>query len=153
MNTIYLTLLASFSTKDTVFSQAPDSIVNTPQSHGSFMSHWGVVLVIFLITFVVLAYIVYRMNKPKHIFEVPTDWKQKNPPPDFGDIFRGVSGDARKLYKDLITKCHPDRFVGDNQKTEIATTLSSEITRSRHNYSQLLKLKTKAVELLQIEVD
>lgn len=46
---------------------------------------------------------------------------------------------SRDLYKLLITKVHPDRFI-DEKKT-IATELSSRITENKKDYAELLKLK------------
>ena len=45
---------------------------------------------------------------------------------------------ARKLYKELIIKAHPDR---NPNNIELAKTLSQQITENRYNYAELKKLQ------------
>ena len=47
---------------------------------------------------------------------------------------------ARKLYKELSLAVHPDRHP-DRRKT--AESLMRRVTSNKHNYSELLKLKTE----------
>lgn len=44
------------------------------------------------------------------------------------------------LYDKLKVKCHPDRFIEDNQKF-IAETLFQELQKHRHNYEKLLEIE------------
>jgi hypothetical protein len=55
---------------------------------------------------------------------------------------------SKSLYKELITKVHPDIFadVDDKQK---ATELSSSITENKHNYNELSKLKKEVHSFLK----
>ena len=53
---------------------------------------------------------------------------------------------SRNLYKELIIKVHPDRFL--DSKKEIATELSSRITKAKKNYSELLHLKEEVENFL-----
>lgn len=53
------------------------------------------------------------------------------------DIFK-----AESLYKKLITKVHPDRFI-DEDKKQLAEELSKEITKNKHSYSKLLDLEAQ----------
>jgi hypothetical protein len=62
------------------------------------------------------------------------------------DIANGINGNTRKLYKELITKIHPDRFLDD--KKIIANELSQKITESKHNHSQLVELKNQVDKFL-----
>ena len=52
---------------------------------------------------------------------------------------------ARKLYKELSLAVHPDRHP-DRRKT--AESLMRRVTSNKHNYSELLKLKTEIEESL-----
>ena len=52
---------------------------------------------------------------------------------------------ARKLYKELSLAVHPDRHP-DRRKT--AESLMRRVTSNKHNYSELLKLKTEIEENL-----
>ena len=46
---------------------------------------------------------------------------------------------AKSLYKELILKAHPDRHV---DKADLAQSITEEINKNRHNYQELLKLKS-----------
>ena len=52
---------------------------------------------------------------------------------------------ARKLYKELSLAVHPDRHP---DRRETAENLMRRVTANRHNYSELLKLKTEIEESL-----
>jgi hypothetical protein len=54
---------------------------------------------------------------------------------------------SNKLYKELITKTHPDLFEKENKL--YATELSSKITKNKKNYNELLKLKLEVEDFLQ----
>lgn len=69
---------------------------------------------------------------------------------DFGNLIKS-SFHASKLYDELIRKCHPDRFVGDDRKIEIAMQLSSKITENRNNLKKLEELAEEAKEKLSIQ--
>lgn len=45
---------------------------------------------------------------------------------------------ARRLYKELINKTHPDRHPNNN---ELANILSQQVTENRYNYAELKKLQ------------
>lgn len=62
------------------------------------------------------------------------------------NITKSISHSA-KLYKELITKTHPDLFESDNKV--FATELSAEITKNKKNYNELLKLKKIVEDFLQ----
>lgn len=46
---------------------------------------------------------------------------------------------AKRLYKELILMAHPDRH---SDKIELAQSITKEINKNRHNYQELLKLKS-----------
>ena len=53
---------------------------------------------------------------------------------------------SRELYKTLIVKVHPDKFLDSNK--EIATELSARITKAKRNYDELTSLKTEVEKFL-----
>lgn len=48
---------------------------------------------------------------------------------------------SKELYKELITKVHPDRFT--DERKEKAAELSSRITKAKKNYHELQLLKNE----------
>jgi len=46
------------------------------------------------------------------------------------------------IYDKLKVKCHPDRFVDENQKS-IAENLFQELQKHRYNYEKLLEIEIK----------
>jgi hypothetical protein len=68
---------------------------------------------------------------------------------DTAENFTKSISHSDKLYKELITKIHPDLFE-DNNKI-YATELSAKITKNKKNYNELLKLKIEVENFLQIE--
>lgn len=58
---------------------------------------------------------------------------------------------SRDLYKQLSTKCHPDRFI-DNDLNYKANEIFQEITKNQRNYKKLLELKETAQTQLNITI-
>ena len=52
---------------------------------------------------------------------------------------------ARKLYKELSIKAHPDKHP---DKTTVAEEIMQKITSNQHNYTVLLELKKEVEEKL-----
>lgn len=57
---------------------------------------------------------------------------------------------AEPIYKELIIKCHPDRFAPDEAKMAIADELSKRITKSKHDLKMLAVIRQEAEEKLNI---
>lgn len=55
------------------------------------------------------------------------------------NVVEGISK-AKKLYKELILKSHPDRHP---EKEELAKDITEQININRYNYRELLKLKER----------
>ena len=53
---------------------------------------------------------------------------------------------SKSVYDELKTKCHPDRYVDDQQK-ELAQQLFQKLQKSRYNHKQLLELKEQIFHL------
>ena len=70
---------------------------------------------------------------------------------DFKNIVDS-SFNAAKLYGEMIRKCHPDRFIGDERKIEVANRLSAEISDNKNNIKRLKELRIEAREKLEIDI-
>lgn len=53
---------------------------------------------------------------------------------------------SKSLYKELITKVHPNNF--NDERIDLATELSSKITRAKRNYEELEKLSIEVDEFI-----
>ena len=69
---------------------------------------------------------------------------------DFKDIFSDFNK-SKEIYKELILKCHPDRFV-DPELNHIATDLCLRIAENKSSHSKLCQLKEEAIDKLKIEL-
>ena len=70
---------------------------------------------------------------------------------DFDEIVNN-SFNSEKLYKDLLIKCHPDRFAPNEEKVAIANELSKRITESKHDVKGLVALRLEAINKLNIKI-
>lgn len=57
---------------------------------------------------------------------------------------------AEPIYKELIIKCHPDRFAPNEEKMAIADELSKQIRKNKHDLKELISLRQEAIEKLNI---
>lgn len=70
---------------------------------------------------------------------------------DMGNTMNSMFN-AEPLYKELIRKCHPDRFAPDERKMTIASELSMRITKNKHDRKILEALRQEAVNKLNINI-
>ena len=70
---------------------------------------------------------------------------------DFGNTVNSMFN-AEPLYKELIVKCHPDRFSPDEAKMAIANELSMQITKNKQNIKRLEALRQEAKNKLNINI-
>jgi len=56
---------------------------------------------------------------------------------------------SKDLFKQLSSKCHPDRFL-DAELNAKANEIYQEITKNKRNYNKLLELKEIAINELKI---
>lgn len=68
---------------------------------------------------------------------------------DIGNTMNSMFN-AEPLYKELIKKCHPDRFAPDEEKMAIASELSMRITKNKQNRKSLEALRQEAINKLNI---
>lgn len=70
---------------------------------------------------------------------------------DFSNLVNS-SFNASRLYKELLVKCHPDRFAHDTEKMAIANELSAMVTKNKHDIKRLEELKEEAKQKLNINL-
>ena len=70
---------------------------------------------------------------------------------DFDNIVNSAFN-SNKLYRDLIIKCHPDRFAPDESKMQIANELSARLTQCQRDINALNAIKKEAIEKLNINL-
>lgn len=123
-----------------------DSISNV-NSFGSGNNIW---LWIAIIEFVIIVFFVFPKRKKDDkatLFRKEALEKEV----DFDNIMNS-SFNATALYNELKVKCHPDRFVSDSEKNEIANSIFQEIVKNKTNYKKLLELKEEAKIKLNIKL-
>jgi hypothetical protein len=52
------------------------------------------------------------------------------------------------LYDKLKVKCHPDRFIDENQKA-VAENLFQELQKYKHNYERLLEIELQINDFVE----
>lgn len=70
---------------------------------------------------------------------------------DFANLVNS-SFNAERLYKDLIIKCHPDRFAPDETKMKVANELSERLAKNKHDIKCLEALRDEAKTKLNINI-
>lgn len=57
---------------------------------------------------------------------------------------------AEELYDQLKVKCHPDKFVNEPTKAELALEIFQQISENKNNVKNLQTLKQRAIDELNI---
>lgn len=70
---------------------------------------------------------------------------------DLGNTMNSMFN-AEPLYKELIKKCHPDRFAPDKERMAIANELSTRITKNKQDRKCLEALRQEAISKLNINI-
>ena len=85
-----------------------------------------------------------RKNKANLKDSFTTDVDIDNLLSSFGHI-----EDMDTLYKSLCSRCHPDRFVGNEIMQQKATDLFQRIQNCRFNYNALKEIEKEANEIVR----
>lgn len=113
---------------------------------------WFYISIIELVAIVALLFFILNRRKQKPSKKL----NKKDLLNEVGEVdFNGLiqsSFHAQGLYDSLIRKCHPDRFI-DEQQRQIATELSAQLVENKHNYNKLCSIKNTAIEKLNINID
>ena len=97
--------------------------------------------VLFLVG-VTIAAMAYRVAQKRQVEKRPEDNV-------FDEVFDDVnnSDKAKVLLKELKVKLHPDRFVSaETDVMEAAQKIFQELNESKHSYSELKRIRAKAIE-------
>lgn len=130
-----------------ILLQAVDS-VSVTTSDSSFELPWNIIAIVeFVIILVLLLFQIKPNNKKMSKDLLRAKNADINTDNMMSDIFK-----SKDLYDKLIRKCHPDRFTDAEMKAKM-TTLSQDITKNQHNYSDLCKIKTEIKVKYNLNVD
>lgn len=121
---------------------------------GTETNSWEMISLALIVALIIVAITIVITKRHKtHKNNIPINNLRKQVNQD-GDIdFGNIMNSAflsKALYDELKVKCHPDRFVSDPIKQQLADDLFQRVTQNKVNYKVLLELKKKAEETLNI---
>lgn len=122
-----------------------DSIEQAAQSTTG-VKLWMIIAIVELVIIIVLITLIKSSNNSR------SEIKKKvlaEGDIDFSNLVNS-SFNAEGLYRDILIKCHPDRFAPDTEKMVIANELSAKITKNKHDIKRLEELKEEAKTKLNI---
>ena len=122
-----------------------DSIEQAAQSTTG-VKLWMIIAIVELVIIIVLITLIKSSNNSR------SEIKKKvlaEGDIDFSNLVNS-SFNAEGLYRDILIKCHPDRFAPDTEKMVIANELSAKITKNKHDIKRLEELKEEAKPKLNI---
>ena len=120
-------------------------------AHGGAHS-FNMWILVAVVEFVVIVVLLARMRGGSHSLDEKMATKKRvmaEGDIDMGNIVNSAFN-AQKLCKELLVKCHPDRFPDDEAMREVADDLSKRITKNKHDLKALQSLKEEAMEKLNI---
>ena len=124
-----------------------DSLEQSAQSTTS-INVWMIVAIVELVIIVVL--LTLRKPKDNRLSDIKKQVLAEGEI-DFVNLVNS-SFNAEGLYKELLVKCHPDRFAPNSEMMAIANELSAKITKNKHDIKQLKALKEEARSKLNINI-
>ena len=124
-----------------------DSLEQSAQSTTS-INVWMIVAIVELVIIVVL--LTLRKPKDNRLSDIKKQVLAEGEI-DFANLVNS-SFNAEGLYKELLVKCHPDRFAPNSEMMAIANELSAKITKNKHDIKQLKALKEEARNKLSINI-
>ena len=124
-----------------------DTLVSGLQASHAF-NWWMLVAIVELLIIIVLLLSKSKSNNKKSSIKKQVKMEGDI---DFGNIIDS-SFNAAKLYKVLITKCHPDRFEPDKGKVAIASDICLRLGKYKNDVKMLNEIKQEAIEKLSINI-
>jgi hypothetical protein len=114
----------------------------------AILHKWMIFSIIELIIIICLFWLIHkkRQANPEEI-EIK---KSKDASIDMNEMMKNIHL-STELYKKLSRVCHPDRFSG-TPHTHLANELFQEIQQSSSNYAQLLVLKKRVENELNVTI-
>lgn len=82
-------------------------------------------------------------------YKLKKKMKAKNKEVNFDGMIESAF-QAKPLYDQLKGKIHPDKFATEPEKMQIATELFTSLQRNKGNYEELLRIKERAINELDI---
>jgi len=106
-----------------------------------------------LILFIILLIIISRnfIQRPKTLFDKSKELKESTKNNVSMSALMDNITKSGELYKQLSKMCHPDRFV-NNPKQAVSEEIFKEVTRNKRNYQELVCLKNRAINELNINI-
>lgn len=135
-----------------ILTDTTKMITNTKNGTSSTNNYW---MWVAAAEFLVIGYIAFKLFSKKKIKfdheggDIFNEAKTSNV--DMDNLMNSINK-SRQLYKQLSSKCHPDRFVTDEEKQKIADELFQDITKNQRNYNKLLELQEEAKQKLNITI-
>lgn len=126
---------------------AADSLMQTSQQ-GNSLNWWMIIAIVELVIIVALLFSKGKLDDKKRSIKRQV---REEGDINFGNVIASSFG-AESLYKDLIRKCHPDRFAPDEKKVAIANDISERLGKYKHDLKKLNELKEEAITKLNISI-
>lgn len=125
---------------------AADSVMQA-SLQDTYINWWMVVVAIAEFVFIIYLLLAHlnKMSKKRNIKKQVKNEGNIN----FDNIIASSFG-ADALYKELIRKCHPDRFAPDANKVAIANDITERLGKYKHDLNKLNELKQEAIYKLNI---
>lgn len=112
---------------------------------------WEYIAIIELVIILILLAFVFHLKNKNNIKNKIKDTIKQQGGVDANDVMKDIWL-SKGSYDELKKKCHPDRFVGDENKQQIANEIFQEITKNKNNYQKLQELKQRAINELNINI-
>lgn len=126
---------------------ATDSLMQVSQQDATF--NWWMLIAI--IEFIVLLAVLFKGKKRSDKQRAIKRQVKQEGDIDWNNTITSSFG-AEVLYKELIRKCHPDRFAPNAEKMAIANDISERLGKYKYNLNELNKLKEEAINKLSINI-
>ena len=124
-----------------------DSLMQTSHQ-GNSLTWWMMIAIVELVIIVVLLFSKGKADDKKRSIKRQV---REEGDINFGNVIASSFG-AESLYKELIRKCHPDRFAPDEKKVAIANDISERLGKYKHDLKKLNELKEEAITKLNISI-
>lgn len=126
---------------------AADSVMQALQQE-TYIDWW---MVVAIAEFVIIICVLFaQRNKASKKRDIKRLVKKEGDI-NFANVIASSFG-AEALYKELIRKCHPDRFAPDANKVAIANDITERLGKYKHDLNKLNELKQEAIHKLNINI-
>lgn len=125
-----------------------DTLTNVVDNTLQWSDEINIWFIISIIEFILIIVLYFR-KKSKSInrkLEIKNEVKKEGKIDFYNTVNSAFNSD--ELYNELIRKYHPDRFVNDDSKVNIANKIFQEITKNKLNIQKLEELKKEAEQKL-----